>query len=288
MLLTCCNISIQLTKRHYNKMKKIIMRTKIITLLLACHGIVQGQSSRPAATNTREQSGPNWPIQCVELRQQPAVYVEETDPRGKTVKGYRDSTTFIYTRNNQVLVQSWYQVDSAFDDKGRPGFSQLRQRSLVFTKGQKYGSYTDAYRHFYDLKVVAETFLSGEWAFQQQHLYDSIASGACTLKGSRRIGSTDTLMEWYQCINQTDAGTTAAMQLYYTSTAAGSGFSLCPRLDSAKQQRLCRIVYSFTDAGPKNQINSYTISIAMKQVPIAAEDTAAIMAIFRRDKWGQQ
>ncbi len=256
------------------------MRIKLITLLLA------GYSSLPAQSSLAPGSQPQSPVQCVELVQLPQQYIKEQDPEGNVVSGYREGSTFIYTFNRQVLIQAWYQVDSAFDKAEKPAYSQQRYRNFVFTKGQKFGSYTDAYRGFIDAKVLTEPTLSGEWAFQQQYLYDSIASSAMVFVDSRRIAGTDTLAEWYHFVHPADAGTSEDMQLYYTGTSPGSGFSLCPRLDSVKQQRLCRIVYTVKAGGsPKNQPGSFAIS--MKDVPVAGKDTAAIMAIFRRDKWGK-
>jgi hypothetical protein len=259
------------------------LRIKIIILLLA------GYSSLPAQNSLTPRSQPQSPVQCVELVQLPQPYTKEQDREGNVVSGYREGSTFIYTFNRQVLIQTWYQVDSAFDKAGKPAYSRQRYRSFVFTKGQKYGSYTDAYRGFIDAKVLTEPTLSGEWPFQQQYLYDSIASGAMAFVDSRRIKGNDTLTERYHFVNPADAGTSEDMELYYTGKIPGSGFSLCPQLDSIKQQRLCRIVYTIKASGAgsqKNQPGSYAIS--MKDVPVADKDTAAIMAIFRRDKWGEQ
>jgi hypothetical protein len=265
------------------------LRTKIIILLLAGHGALQAQNSQPAASNTEQRSEQNWPIQCVELTQLPQLSVKEQDTSGNVVFGYTEGSTFIYTFNRQVLIQSWYQVDSAFDKAGKPAYSKQRYRSFVFTKGQKYGSYTDEHSYFNDAKVLTEPTLSGEWPFQQQYLYDSITSGAMVFVDGRRVSGTDTLTERYHFVNPADAGTSEDMQLYYTGKSPVSGFSLCPQLDSAKQQRLCRIVFTIKAAGSssqKNQPGSYAIS--MKDVPVADKDTAAIMAIFRQDKWRKE
>jgi hypothetical protein len=262
-----------------------MMHTKIVILLLAGHSILQGQSSVPAGNQQ------NGPIQCVELSQWPQVSAEESNPGGTVVTGIRESTTLIYTYYNQVLIRSGYYFDSAFDNAGRPAFTELRHRTMVFTKGSMYGSYTDERFKLLDVKVNTETFLAGEWIFQQQYLYDSIAGGAVTFTGSNRISGTDTLKESYHCINPAGKSTTADLQLYFTGKQPGSSFSLCPRLDSMKQQRLCRIVYTFNDTGgsrQKNQPDSYSISLAMKPIPVADKDTAAIMAIFRRDKWADK
>jgi hypothetical protein len=258
-----------------------MMRTKITILLLASHSIAQGQSSLPVSNQQ------NATIQCVAVTQLPPVSVKEQDSSGKIISGYTEGTTFIYTCNRQVLIQTWYQFDSAFDKAGKPTFGQQRYRSFVFTKGQKFGSYTDEHNYFNDAKVITEFTLSAEWPFQQRYLYDSIASGAMVFVDSRRTSGTDTLKERYHFVNPADAGTSEDMQLYYTGKAPGSGFSLCPQLDSVKQQRLCRIVYTVKASGGGSQKNlpgSYAIS--MKDVPVADKDTAAIRAMFRRDKWG--
>jgi hypothetical protein len=266
----------------FKKIKIKILRTKIIILLLAGHGALQAQNSQPVS------SQPKPAIQCVELTQLPQLSVKEQETSGNVVFRYTEGATFIYTCNKQVLIKAWYQFESAFDKAGKPAYSQQRYRSFVFTKGQKFGSYTDEHRGFIDAKLITEPTLSGEWPFQQQYLYDSIAGGAMVFVDSRRISGTDTLKERYHFVNSADAGTSEDMQLYYTGKAPGSGFSLCPRLDSVKQQRLCRIVYTVKASGggsQKNQPGSYAIS--MKDVPVADKDTAAIMAIFRRDKWGK-
>jgi hypothetical protein len=104
------------------------MRTIIIILLLTSHSILQGQSSQPVSNQN------NTTIQCAELIQWPPLSAEESDPRGNIVSGYREGSIFIYTLNNQVLIQSQYYFDSAFDNAGKPGFSELRQRTMVFTK----------------------------------------------------------------------------------------------------------------------------------------------------------
>lgn len=266
-----------------------MLRTKIIILLLAGQGALHAQNSQPAASNTEVRSEQNWPIQCVELSQLPQLSVKEYDQSGNIVSKCTEGSTFIYTFNKQVLIKAWYQFESAFDKAAKPAFSQQRYRSFVFTKGQKYGSYTDEHRGFNDAKLITEVTLSGEWAFQQQYLYDSIASGAMVLVDSRHIRGTDTLTEQYHFVNPADAGTTEDMQLYYTNKTPGSGFSLCPQLDSAKQQRLCRIVYTVKASGGGSQKNlpgSY--AILMKDVPVADKDTVAIMAMFKRDKWRKE
>jgi hypothetical protein len=260
-----------------------MMKIKLsILLLLASHSILQGQGSQPVSDKN------SVAIQCVQVSQ--SIPLVTAEAQGFTTMRHSAGSAFIYTYNNQVLIQSDYYFDSAYSKKGKPNFNfnALRHYTLVFTKGHAYGSYTDSSRQLYNAKVSVDSVLAGEWAFGLANLYDSILSKSVTLLSSSSIAGTDTLKEMYQYINPANINIAMDMQLYYTGKAPGSNFSLCPRLDSVKQQRLCRIVYIFNATGfekQHNQLGSYTISLAMKHIPVADKDTAAIMAIFKRDKW---
>jgi hypothetical protein len=228
-------------------------------------------------------------ISCVKLSQLFPVIMME-GKRSKFIQ-YDTGIAFIYTFNNQMIIKSSYHFDSLFSKNSDkpPAFRELRYYTLVFTKGHKYGSFTDEHKQLYDVKVNVDSVREDEWTSQLYHLYDNFLENWFTLRSASTIAGTDTLKEMYSYINQKDTMDKGTMELFYSTKVPNIAFSLSPQLDSIKQRQLCKVFFTVNARYYKDrdiQADAFSVMYDMKAIPMADKDTAAIMDIFRRDKWG--
>jgi hypothetical protein len=259
------------------------MNTKLffgacLLAMMACCAVRQPVNKQPASS-----------IHCVQIRQ--LFPVNKLEGKRSIFMHHDTGYAYIYTYKNQMIIQSTYHFDSAFDEKMEPAYRALKYTTLVFTKGAKYASFTDEFHQLYDVQVNADSAREEAWPVTLLINYKIfVDTNFVMFRSSGIIEGSDTLKEIYTVKHTSDTTITGVIELYYTAKVPGIAYSLSPELDSIKQRQLCKV---FTIVNPhphydkERDINAdgFTAMHEMKVIPVADKDTAAIMAIFRRDKW---
>jgi hypothetical protein len=230
-------------------------------------------------------------INCVKIQQ--LFPVNKMEGNRSVFMHHDTGYAYVYTYKNQMIIKSSYHFDSAFNEKLEPAHRELKYIALVFTKGSKYGSYTDEFREVYDDKINIDSVRADEWVSMLPLNY-KIFSDDKVVKfySANIIDGSDTLKEVYTYKDLSDTTVKGLFELYYINKTPGIAYSLSPELDSIKQRQLCKVFVTVAaNAYGKNKVvqaDGFTTMHEMRVIPVADKDTAAIMAIFRRDKWGQQ
>jgi hypothetical protein len=261
---------------------KFIFSTSLLMLIACC--AMRKQQNQPS------NNLPTPVINCVKIQQ--LFPVNKMEGNRSVFMHHDTGYAYVYTCNNQVIIKSSYHFDSAFNEKLEPAYKELKYTTLVFTKGSKYGSYTDEFRGVYDAKVNADSALGQEWVSQLPIKYQIFSDNKVVkFRSSNIIDGSDTLKELYSYKDLGDTTIKELFELYYINKVPGIAYSLSPELDSIKQRQLCKVLATIdANAYGKNQViqaDGFTAMHEMKVIPVADNDTAAIMAIFRRDKWGK-
>lgn len=164
------------------------------------------------------------------------------DSSGKVFR-YDPVDTKIWYSGNQICYESSYQysANNNFDDfEKSPKYHQVFY-SFTYTKGNRYGLYSDSARKITDKEVAVDSMLKKEWAVQKDFgMWFDKKLIKLELLHSKQ--SSDTAEDYYAFRNVVDTTMTGRLTLGYSKDLLRiKEYSFSGLLDSLKKMKLCRV-----------------------------------------------